>query len=61
VLKRVRVFLISDLEDGFVSKMGFVPFRTINDALGAADAELGRNSSVIIMPHGGSTLPVCAE
>lgn len=61
VLKRVKIFLISDLDDGFVSSMGFVPFGTIDEALNAADAELGDNSSVIIMPHGGSTLPVCAE
>ena len=58
VLKRADIFLISELEDDFVKNMGFIPFASIDQAIAEANLRLGSDSSVIIMPHGGSTLPI---
>ena len=59
VLERAKVFLVSDLPDDFVRKIFFEPFPDLNAALTAAFAKLGNEAKIIVMPHGGSTLPVC--
>ena len=61
VLKRCRIFLISDLEDSFVSKLFMEPFSSVDAALAEAFRILGEDSSVIFMPHGGSVLPHVTE
>lgn len=57
VLKRCRILLVSDLEDGFVRNIFLEPFPTVDAALQEAFASLGEDSRVIFMPHGGSVLP----
>lgn len=57
VLKKSRIFLVSDLEDEFVRSMFLEPFPTVDAALKEAYKSLGPDSSVIFMPHGGSVLP----
>jgi lactate racemase len=58
VLKKARVFLVSDLEDSFVRSIFLEPFKCMEDAINDAMLHTGKNSSVLIMPYGGSTLPV---
>jgi nickel-dependent lactate racemase len=53
----VRVFLISTIEPGLVRKMSFVPFASAQEALTAAQNEMGHAALLAIMPHAGSTLP----
>ncbi len=58
VLKRARVFLVSELDEKLVRKLFMEPFNSAEEALKEAFNRLGAGSSVILMPHGGSTLPV---
>ncbi len=57
VLKRCRILLVSDLEDGFVRNIFLEPFPTVDAALQEAFSSLGEDRRVIFMPHGGSVLP----
>ncbi len=58
VLKKAKIFLVSDMEKDFVKKMFMEPFSDMNDALAKAFEEQGKDTKVILMPYGGSTLPV---
>ena len=60
VLKKARIFLVSDLEPDFVRSIFLEPFTDAQGALDEAFAVLGKGASVILMPFGGSTLPECA-
>jgi nickel-dependent lactate racemase len=60
VMEKSSVYLVSDLPAGFVSAIFFTPFPTLNAACRAAQAALGGDASVIVMPYGGSTLPEVA-
>jgi len=53
----VRVFLVSGLAPETVRTMSFVPFDLAQDALTAAYDQLGREATLAVMPHAGSTLP----
>jgi nickel-dependent lactate racemase len=57
-LKKAKIYLVSDLERELVKSMSMEPFNNMDDALKAAFKVLGDNSEVILMPSGGSTLPV---
>ena len=58
VMKKADIYLVSELDDGFVRSMGFVPFKSLDDAMAAASAKHGEDSTVYVMPYGGSTLPI---
>ncbi|MFT9493730.1 nickel-dependent lactate racemase [Anaerosolibacter sp.] len=58
VHQRARIFLISDLEDDFIRKIFLEPQKNIEEALQNAYSILGEDAKVIVMPYGGSTLPV---
>ncbi len=58
VLERCDVFLVSDLDERIVRKAFLTPYRDIDKALQDAYAKLGEQAKVLIMPYGGSTLPV---
>ncbi|MDF2546817.1 MAG: transcriptional regulator [Anaerosolibacter sp.] len=58
VHQRAKIFLISDLEDVFVKKIFLEPQKNIEEALQNAYSILGEDAKVIVMPYGGSTLPV---
>ena len=58
VEKKAEIFLVSDLPREKAEKLYMVPFNSVDAALAKAFAELGQNAGVILMPHGGSTLPV---
>jgi len=57
VLEYADIYLVSDMEDAFVKKLFFTPFKTVQDAFNAALGKKGKNASVLVMPYGGSTLP----
>ncbi len=57
VLEYADIYLVSDMEDAFVKKLFFTPFKTVQDAFNAALEKKGKNASVLVMPYGGSTLP----
>lgn len=60
--ERASVYLVSDMPNELVRSCFMTPFDTVQAALDAAMASqrksLGREPRVLIMPHGGSTLPL---
>lgn len=58
VAKKADIFLVSDMDDSFVRSLFMHPYHEITDALDAAYEKLGKNAKVLLMPYGGSTLPV---
>lgn len=58
VQEKARVYLVSDLEPSLVEKLHCTPFKNCSDAVSQAFKELGSQAEVIVMPAGGSTLPV---
>ena len=58
VLEDADIFLVSEMDDDFVCGIFLTPFKTVQDALEAAFLKLGSKSSVLVMPYGGSTLPI---
>ncbi len=61
ILKRARIFMVSDLDRDTVKKIGFRPFDTVQEALDEATRELGENSRILVLPLAGSTLPLCGD
>ena len=57
VLEKSRIFLVSDLDENLVKGIHLEPYSSLNDAFKDATNMLGENSSVYVMPYGGSTLP----
>ncbi len=58
VQQKADVYLVSDMEDCFVKSLFFTPFDTLQQALDTALEKKGEDAKVIVMPYGGSTLPV---
>jgi len=58
VLQNAKIFLVSELPDDFVRSIFMEPFNDVQEALEKAYQELGYDSKVLLMPVGGSTLPV---
>ena len=61
VLEKAKIVLVSDLPDETVKKIFLTPARTVQEALESALAEYGPHAGVLVMPYGGSTLPVTGE
>ena len=59
VMQKAKIFLVSDLDPNFVKRMHLVPYRDANAAVDDALSEVGSDAKIIVMPYGGSTLPVC--
>ena len=59
-LKRARIFLVSGIEPKLVRDIFMEPFDHVQEAYDAAVKEIGPGARVIVMPYGGSTLPVLA-
>lgn len=57
VLEKARVFLVSDLDDDFVSSVFLEPKKSAQSALDEAFEIMGKDAQVIGIPHGGSILP----
>jgi lactate racemase len=58
VLGKSRIFLVSDLEAAFVKRIFLEPYASLDEAVSAALASQGPAAKVLVMPYGGSTLPV---
>jgi nickel-dependent lactate racemase len=58
VLKRAHVYLVSALPTESVRGCGLVPFDDLGEAMATALRKAGSKASVIVLPHGGSILPV---
>lgn len=57
ILKKAKIFLVSELEPDFVRSIFMEPFSDVQSAVDAAFNEKCDNAKVILMPFGGSTLP----
>lgn len=57
ILKKAKIFLVSELDPDFVRSIFMEPFLDVQSAVDAAFNEKGDNAKVILMPFGGSTLP----
>lgn len=57
VLRNARIFLVSDLSDDLVRHIHLEPYHSLDEAFTAATEALGADSTVYVMPYGGSTLP----
>jgi len=57
-LRKARIFSVSDMDEGVAESLFFEAMPTVAAALAAATAHCGAGSSILVMPYGGSTLPV---
>lgn len=58
VLLKADLHFVSDLEDDLVKQLNFMPYDTAQEAVDAALAKQGPDAKVLLMPAGGSTLPI---
>lgn len=58
VEKKSRVFIVSDMKHDMSEKLYMEPFDSMDEALNKAFEAMGPDARVLLMPHGGSTLPV---
>ncbi|NLK86877.1 MAG: nickel-dependent lactate racemase [Clostridiaceae bacterium] len=58
VEKKARVFIVSDMAREMSEKLYMEPFDSMEEALDKAFEAMGPDARVLLMPHGGSTLPV---
>ena len=58
VLEEAQIYLVSELDADFVKQIFLTPFSDVQTAFDAAMQKLGSGASVIVMPYGGSTLPL---
>lgn len=58
VLQDAKIFLVSEMEANFVRKIFMEPFSDVQLAVDKAFKEQGADAKVLIMPYGGSTLPI---
>jgi nickel-dependent lactate racemase len=58
VLKRAKVFLVSRLHVESVQCRGLILFNDVSKAIEAALGEVGPQASVLVLPQGGSALPI---
>ena len=57
VLERVKVYLISELDENLVRNIFFIPARSAQQALDDALREYGEEAKVLVLPYANSTLP----
>jgi nickel-dependent lactate racemase len=58
VEQKADVYLVSDMAPDTVRDIFMTPFPTVQEALDTAFARMGADARVLVMPYGGSTLPV---
>ena len=61
VLEKSKVFLVSELEETFVKNIFLDPFYDLQSAYNKAIECKGKESKVILIPHGGSILPYYSD
>ena len=58
VLKRANIKLVSEMDFDFVKSIFMEPYSDLQSAIDDALAFHGEDAEIIVMPYGGSTLPV---
>lgn len=58
VLKRSSIKLVSEMDSDFVKSIFMEPYSDLQSAVDDALAQHGEGAEIIVMPYGGSTLPV---
>lgn len=58
VMQKADVYLISAMPEEHAKKAFFIPRKSVQDALDDAMNKHGDDATVLVMPYGGSTLPV---
>ena len=58
VLEDADIYLVSELDAALVRRIFLKPFSDVQSAFDAALEQCGKDASVIVMPYGGSTLPL---
>lgn len=58
VLENSDIYLVSEMEASFVESIFMKPYATVQSAVDAAFEKMGPDATVLVMPYGGSTLPV---
>jgi nickel-dependent lactate racemase len=58
ILKHARVWLISELAPDLVTSCGFTPFSNLQSAVEEALKEVGSDSKIMVIPDGGSIIPM---
>ncbi len=61
VLEDADIYLVSELDPALVKRIFLMPFTTVQEAFDAALRQQGANASVLVMPFGGSTLPLSSN
>ena len=59
--KRAEILFVSDMDRSIVEKTFLTPVDDIQTALSQCLEKYGEEAEVIIMPYGGSTLPVVEQ
>lgn len=57
VEKKAEVYIVTDMPEAMAEKLYMKPFSSMDKALDAAFAKLGDKAEVLLLPHGGSTMP----
>lgn len=58
VLEKAYIYFVSEMDSQIVKSIFMKPFKSLQDAYDEAIKVTGSESKVLIMPYGGSTLPV---
>ena len=61
VLEHADVYLVSEMDPELVRSCFLMPYSDAQSALNDAFAKCGPDASVLVMPYGGSTLPMAQE
>jgi len=59
VLENAAIDFVSEMDPEFVRSIFLTPRKTAQEAFDIAFAKYGENATVIAMPFGGATLPIC--
>ncbi len=57
-MKKAKLFVVSEMDASILKKINMVPFDTIQKAYEKAIEDLGEEAKTLIMPIGGSALPI---
>lgn len=58
VLEKAKIYLVSEMDPSLVRDIFLDPYSDLQEAIDNALNEKGMSASVLLMPYGGSTLPV---
>jgi len=60
-LARADIYLLSQVDEALVRRFFLKPVRDVQEVLAAAARRFGADFRVVVMPHGGDTVPVVEE